>query len=178
MKTGIKLIDDLVGGISPDNKERVKISLARLFQDDAELYTTADIVLEDGTHVASAKRDIDPNDFSPRLRIMVPVEHYSKIEVVCDGNALDIHTETMPDGRYRMKRKLRGYTPAITEDEQTVEVKEFDSTKAFMEWIEKLPKDMVEAYRQIYYDRWNFGNGNQKDRIYYELLDEEYKGRE
>ena len=76
-----------------------------------------------------------------------------------------------------MKRTLRGFKPATVIEESEIKLREFETTKEFMNWIENMNTDGVEALRQIYYDRWCFDTASQKDRMYYELLEEETKIR-
>lgn len=133
----------------------------------------------DGTPVEPVEYLIDPNTFRPVVRITIPEEKFEDSVIICAANAVEIHTEPMPDGRYKVKRRLRGYKPTIVEDESVIEFKQFGSKKEFIKWMEELPtKDAVDVYRQIYFDRWNFDTGSSEDRFCYELLDEEFKGRE
>lgn len=185
MKTGVPFIDKLLKELDESDKSssHPEFTVLKWNSEDVPLTgnsmsTSGHLKGEDGTKLACFEKDINASTFEPRVRLMVPAETFGNLEVTCDGNALEIHTETNGDGRYTVKRKLRGFKPAIMEDEFEVKLPEIESTKEFIAWIEKLPKDMVEAYRQIYFDKWNFDTGNSKDKIYYELLDEEYKGRE
>lgn len=178
-KTGIDLIDRFLPKDDEGTPKKKLVSLLRIMDGDVEWPgKSGEVILDDGTQIATVHTDLDPKVFSAKLRLVIPAEQYQNLEVMCDGNALEITTEQLPDGRYIMRRKLRGYVPSIMEDEGTIELPEFDTTKDFLEWVEKQSTDMVEALRQIYYDRWNFDTGNQRDRMYYELLDEEKKGRQ
>lgn len=127
--------------------------------------------------VADLKVDLDANSMNVKYRLRVPNDKWDELEVVCTGNAMDVSTEPLSDGRYRVKRRLRGYKPAVVDEETILELPTFDSIKDFSAWVETLDTDAVEALRQIYYDRWNFEHGDIKDRLYYELLEEEKKGR-
>jgi hypothetical protein len=83
----------------------------------------------------------------------------------------------MSDGRYKVRKRVNGYKPAILDEEYVIELRKFDSTKDFWAWVETLDTDDIRAFRQIYYDKWNFDSGDEKDRMYYVLLDEELQGR-
>ena len=136
-----------------------------------------DIVV-DGKKLGELREtNIDPHTFEVKYRLTIHPEMWKHVEVVCDGNATEVQTEPLGDGRYRVKRRLAGYKPSMVDREDTIELREFESTKDFINWIETLSTDDVEALRQIYYDRWTFDTANQKDRMYYELLEEEKKGR-
>ena len=83
----------------------------------------------------------------------------------------------MDDGRYKVTKRVNGYKPAVLDEEYVIELPKYKTAKEFMAWVETLDVDDVRAFRQIYYDRWNFDSGDEKDRMYYALLDEELQGR-
>ena len=183
----MKFLDKLLGEdpprtttpAPPPRDEPEEITVGHLL--DGELnFGNKEGKLEDqhGRIVAKVEPVIDPNTFNAKLRLIVPPGQWEDVEVVCAGNATSVETEPLGDGRYRVKRKLRGFRPAMMDSEETIELREFETTKQFIEWIEGLDTDSVEALRQIYYDRWNFDTASQKDRMYYELLEEEKKGRQ
>jgi hypothetical protein len=136
----------------------------------------------DGKKIGSISSDIhtDPNtfDLSMFYRLKVAADQWENTTVVCDGNALDITIGTLPDGRYSVKRTVRAYRPATYVEDTVWELKEFETTKDFINYVENLDNDGVEILRQIYYDRWCFDTANQKDRMYFDLLEEEKKIRE
>ncbi len=132
----------------------------------------------EGELVAKAEAgDHDPGSFELNIRLVVPASMWHRVEVICEGNALDVDTSPMPCGRYNVRKRVNGYRPAVLDQEYVIELRKFDSTKEFMAWVETLDSDEIRALRQIYYDRWNFDSGDQKDRMYYALLEEELQGR-
>ena len=132
---------------------------------------------DDGNLVGDIQMRLLDDTLSPVWRLKIPENRWNKIDIVCDGNALDITTEPMSDDRYKVKRTLRGFKPTTVVEESELELREFGATKEFVNWIETLGTDEIEALRQIYYDRWCFDTASQRDRMYYELLEEEKKGR-
>jgi hypothetical protein len=116
-------------------------------------------------------------DFELHYKLRIPKETWERTTIVCDGNAVEVATELAPNGRYIVKRTLRGFKPTKVVEESEIKLREFSTIKEFMNWIENMDTDGVEALRQIYYDRWCFDTASQKDRMYYELLEEEKKGR-
>lgn len=129
--------------------------------------------------IGIVEEDIDHTnmDFTLVYRIRVPAESWNSTDIVCDGNAMDVTTSPLPDGRYKVKRTLRGYKPTTIVEESEISLQEHASTKDFVNWIETQDLDTIEALRQIYYDRWCFDTANQKDRMYYEILEEEKQGK-
>ena len=186
----MKFLDDLLAGDhpgpttpprDPDRSEIhvEEVSISSVASGDLDFGNSGGAIKDSqGQTVATIKPGFtDPNDFSISVRLVIPKSVWDRVEVVCDGNAVDVETEPAADGRYKVKRTLRGYKPAVFKKEETIELREFETTKQFIEWIETLDTDAVEALRQIYYDRWNFDTASQRDRMYYELLEEEKKGR-
>lgn len=131
----------------------------------------------DNVAVAEIDWDVEAGSFDLKYRLRIVPEAWDKTDIVCDGNAMDLTTEPLPDGRYKVKKTLRGYVPATVIEENEVSVHDHASTKDFVNWVEKQDYDTIEAYRQIYYDRWCFDSASQKDRMYYEILEEEKKGK-
>jgi hypothetical protein len=132
----------------------------------------------EGDVVAKAHAgDPDPGSFELNIRLVVPASMWHRVEVICEGNALDVDTSPMSDGRYKVRKRVNGYKPAILDEEYVIELRKFNSTKEFMAWIETLDTDDIRALLQIYYDKWNFDSGDEKDRMYYALLEEELQGR-
>ncbi len=122
-------------------------------------------------------KNVDPATFNVRYRLVINPEMWEHVEVVCGGNAAEVDIEPISEDRYRVKTKVAGYVPAWKDEEHELELPTFESTKEFINWIESLDTTSIEALRQIYYDRWTFDTGNQRDRMFYELLEEEKKGR-
>jgi len=120
--------------------------------------------------------DETSSDFDLRYRLRIHPDSWERIEVICDGNAMDVATALLPNGRYKVTRTLRGLKPTTVIEDSEVGLYDHASTKDFIKWVEKQDYDTIEAYRQIYYDRWCFDSGNRKDRMYYEILEEEKKG--
>lgn len=110
-------------------------------------------------------------------RLTIKERFWNNVTISCEGNAVEVETEPLSDGRYRVRKTVRAYKPAYVSEEETIELPKCESMKDFMSHVESLPTDMVKALRQIYYDKWNFDTGSTRDRMYYELLDEELKGR-
>ena len=131
----------------------------------------------DATPIGQVKVHTNPATFEAEIRLVISPEHWDRIEVVCAGNALDVDVEPLGEDRYKIERMVNGYKPATFKESEEFTLPQFESTKDFMQWIETLPKDMLSALKQIYFDRWNFGTGDRKDNIYYELVDEELQGR-
>lgn len=132
----------------------------------------------DGNVVANIEHGItDAATFEINVRLVINKDIWDRVEVVCEGNALDVDTSPMSDGRYKVRKRVNGYKPAVLDEEYVIELRKFDSTKDFWTWVETLDTDDIRALRQIYYDRWNFDSGDEKDRMYYALLDEELQGR-
>jgi hypothetical protein len=130
---------------------------------------------KDGSVVAQIDAELasGATDFELNFRLRVPKETWERTTIVCDGNAVEVATELAPNGRYIVKRTLRGFKPTKVVEESEIKLREFSTIKEFMNWIENMDNDGVEALRQIYYDRWCFDTASQKDRMYYELLEEE-----
>ena len=123
-------------------------------------------------------KDIDPTTFEASYRLVIDHRMWDQVEIVCDGKASEVDTAHIDGDRYRVKRRLHGFRPATVDEEHTIELREFQTTKEFIAWIETLDDDAVEALRQIYYDRWCFDSASQKDRRYYDILEEEKQGRQ
>ena len=121
--------------------------------------------------------DAGKTSFDLKYRLRVQAETWDRTDIVCDGNALDVSTTPLPDGRYTVKRILRGYEPVQIVEETEVHVYDHATTKDFMKWVEKQDFDTIEAFRQIYYDRWCFDTASHRDKMYYEILEEEKKGK-
>jgi hypothetical protein len=119
----------------------------------------------------------DGDTFEINVRLVIKKDIWERVEVVCEGNALDVDTSPMPDGRYKVRKRVNGYKPAVLDEEYVIELQKFNSAKEFMAWVETLDTDDIRALRQIYYDKWNFDSGDDKDRLYYALLDDELQGR-
>lgn len=128
-----------------------------------------------GKLIATIEADIDKSDgsFDLLYELRIPHETWERTTIVCDGNAVDVATDLAQDGRYIVRRTLRGFSPENVVEESEIELKEFANTKEFISYYTELEDDAIEALRQIYYDRWNFDTASQKDRTYYELLEEE-----
>ena len=172
----MKLFEDILGTKVDEDAEEVK--LGEIIDGELNFGDESGTVRDKSARpVAKLKTDLNPGSMDITHRLVIPVDMWDKVEVVCDGNAVEVTTEPAGEGRYRVKRKLRSYKPAVVENEETIELREFETTKQFIEWIESLGTDEVEALRQIYYDRWNFESNDTKTRMYYELLEEEKKGR-
>ena len=169
----MKWFDDLLEGKTPTGVDLEQIEEGDIILADKDGVVRA----PDASKLADLRADISPGALTVRYRLRVPHDRWDELEVVCTGNALDVSTEPMEDGRYKVNRRLRGYKPAVVDEETILELPSFESTKDFINWVETLDTDAVEALRQIYYDRWTFKTGEPKDRIYYELLEEEKKGR-
>ena len=133
----------------------------------------------DGELLAIPDMDWDSGkaSFDLKYRLRVQAKNWDRTDIVCDGNALDVTTTPLPDGRYIVKRTLRGYEPTQIVEETELTVFEHATTKDFMKWVETCDADTIEAFRQIYYDRWCFDTASQKDRMYYDILEEEKKGK-
>ena len=133
----------------------------------------------DGEVIAEASMDWDTanTSFDLKYRLRVQAKSWDRTDIVCDGNALDVTTTPLPDGRYTVKRILRGYEPAQIVEETEVSLYDHASTKDFIKWVETCDADTIEAFRQIYYDRWCFDTASHKDKMYYEILEEEKKGK-
>ena len=131
---------------------------------------------EHGRLLGKLSMDIS-GDLEPIWRLKIPASKWDRVDIICDGNALDVDTKSIGNDRYIVKRTVRGFKPVAVVVEDELELRKFGATKDFVNWIEGLDTDMVEALRQIYYDRWCFDTANQRDRMYYELLEEEKKGR-
>jgi hypothetical protein len=127
--------------------------------------------------VATITEIVEPYSWKVRYRISVQSSAWEDIEVVCDGNSTEVITEPMSDGKYKVRRKQHGYRPTIIELEDIVELQTFESTEQFVEWVETLSTDDVEAYRQIYYDLWTFDNNSVQNHTYHQILEEEKSGR-
>lgn len=170
----MKWFNKLVGEDFPDVADSNKVE-----EIDVSVEFTPDRDIHDarGRRVAKTSSVIDPTTFQTSIRLVIDTLMWPVVDVVCDGNAVEVITKPLGDGRYSVKRTVRGYKPATFEREDTLELREFDTTKQFIEWIESLSTDDVEALRQIYYDQWNFEDNSQKNHMYYELLEEEKSGR-
>jgi hypothetical protein len=132
----------------------------------------------EGNVVADIEHGIaDASTFEINVRLVIKEDIWDRVEVVCGGNALDVDTSPMPDGRYKVRKRVNGYKPAVLDEEYVIELRKFNSAKEFMAWVETLDTDNIRALRQIYYDKWNFDSGDDKDRLYYALLDDELQGR-
>lgn len=133
----------------------------------------------DGELLATTDTDWDTSqtDFDLKYRLRVQAKSWDRTDIVCDGNALDVTTTPLSDGRYTVKRILRGYAPTTIVEETEVSLYEHASIKDFMKWVEKQDYDTIEAFRQIYYDRWCFDTASHRDKTYYEILEDEKKGK-
>jgi len=137
-----------------------------------------DLTNAEGEPVATIEPGfVDRETFEINVRLVVKRDIWDRVEVVCEGNAIDVDTSPMDDGRYKVTKRVNGYKPAVLDEEYVIELPKYKTAKEFMAWVETLDVDDVRAFRQIYYDRWNFDSGDEKDRMYYALLDEELQGR-
>jgi hypothetical protein len=171
-----KWFEELTNAFDDDPKE---LSIGNILDGEISFENGGKGVIEDNAEekIAQLEMDLSADDFSPSWRLMIPAERWEQVEIVCDGNALDVDTEPMPDGRYKVKRTIRGFRPMTVVEESVLELPTFATTREFIAWIETLDTDAIEALRQIYYDRWNFNTASQRDRMYFTLLDEEKQGR-
>ena len=180
----IKWIDDFLNGRQPEDVPLPEeeptgveeISLAEVF-DGAKLGQTVDSA--DGTTLAKVElASTDPTDFSIRWRLRIPSDIWKSLDVICDGKAVELTTAPLSDNRYKISKTVRGYTPSVVDEEEILELRTFPKTKHFLLWVDSLTPESVEAYRQIYFDRWCFDTASHKDRMYFELLDEEFQSKE
>lgn len=174
----MKFIDDILHTATEQVKRQVEeVTMEKILDGDIT-FAEKDGTIQDaeGRVIAHLSMDLD-KDFSPRWKLRVPTDKWEHIQIVCDGNAMDLNTAPLSDGRYIVRRTLRGFQPTTVVEETELELPEFETTKEFLNWIESQTTDTIEALRQIYYDRWNFDTASQRDRMYYELLEEEKKGR-
>ncbi len=175
----LKWLDDLLH--KPGDRQTIEfkedISLEEVIDSIGISSNTENGIVHDKNGSVVARVDAELNasatDFELHYKLRVPEETWERTKIVCDGNAVEVSTELAPDGRYIVKRTLRGFKPATVIEESEIKLREFASTKEFMNYYENLDNDGVEALRQIYYDRWCFDTASQKDRMYYELLEEE-----
>lgn len=174
----VKWFDDILLVVDP-HAETTEISISDLLGGGNGLDAT---IVNDGNTVGEISSDMitDPNtlDFSMRYRLKIAAEHWENTEVVCEGNALDITIGTAGENRYKVTRTVRAFRPAAFVEETEWELTEFNTTKEFVNYVNNLDNDGVEILRQIYYDRWCFDSSSQKDRRYYDILEEEKKERE
>ena len=174
----MKFFDDIIKNIQGEADSSLKPKNVIVNENSVRMLTSGGELCDDeGTNVGRISMDLSTEDFAPKWRLRIPADRWSNTEVVSDGNSVDVLTTPMPDGRYKVKYTRRGFKPAMIVEEEELKLREFATTREFIDWIESQSTDTVEALRQIYYDRWNFDTGNQSDRMYYELLDEEKKGR-
>ena len=137
-------------------------------------------IIRDGKTIASATvQSMDPNTFEvAKWKLSIPAEFWDKVEIECVGNAIEVTTTPLPNDRYKVEKVVRGYTPGHAKKEEVIEMQDFESMKDFVAWAEGLNPDDLEAYRQIYYDRWNFETGDENARMYFQLLEDEKRTRE
>jgi hypothetical protein len=152
-----------------------EVSLAGVFKDTT---MGQSVTSADGTTLAKIEvASTDPNDFSIRWRLRIPSDIWESLDVICDGKAVELTTAPLSDNRYKISKTVRGYTPSVVDEEEILELRTFPRTKHFLLWVDSLTPEAVEAYRQIYFDRWCFDTASHKDRMYFELLDEELKSK-
>jgi len=174
----MKWIDKLLTPIDAQTKIE-HLSVGDALEGDGISPKSSPVVNGAGDAVAEADIawDSGQSSFDLKYRLRVLPESWDKVDIVCDGNALDVTTTPLDNGRYIVKRTLRGYEPAQIIEESEVQVYDHATTKDFMKWVEKQDYDTIEAFRQIYYDRWCFDTASHKDKMYYEILEEEKKGK-
>lgn len=173
----MKWLDELLTPIGAETViENIEVPLSFA---DARINTESPIENAAGDTVAVTDTTLDASssDFELKYRLRIQSESWDRTAIVCDGNALDVTTTPLPDGRYTVKRILRGYEPAQIVEETEVHVYDHATTKDFMKWVETCDADTIEAFRQIYYDRWCFDTASHRDKMYYEILEEEKKGK-
>ena len=182
----LKWLDDILHKdpeAGPTAHEEEEISLEKIIDGIGVLHPDSDnnlAVDKKGNKVGHVTVEIgvdNGTNFALQYKLRIPEETWERTKIVCDGNAVEVSTQLASDGRYIVKRTLRGFKPTTVVEESEIKLREFSSTKEFMNWIENIDTDGVEALRQIYYDRWCFDTASQKDRMYYELLEEEKQGR-
>ncbi len=174
----MRFFDDLLRTATEQKKLGPKeISVGKILDGDVTFANThGEIQDENGRLLGKLRMDIS-DSLEPIWRLKIPASKWDRVDIICDGNALDLDTQSIGNDRYIVKRTVRGFKPMAVVVESELELRKFEATKDFVNWIEGLDTDMVEALRQIYYDRWCFETANQRDRMYYELLEEEKKGR-
>lgn len=177
----LKWLDELLdsGGPKPEPEDE-DISLEKIT--DMGITPSSDkgaVWDKNGKLVANVDSEIraGQEDYEMAYKLRVPVDAWERTTVVCDGNAVEIATELAPNGRYIVKRTLRGFKPTMVVEESEIKLRDFETIREFMEWIATQDDDVIEAMRQIYYDQWCFDTGSRKDKMYYELLEEEKKIR-
>jgi len=132
----------------------------------------------DGTVLAKSEiATVNTDNFDIRWRLRIPADVWEYLVLVCDGKSIELTTTPLSDNRYKISKTVRGYTLNVVEEEEILELREFPSTRVFLVWVEQLTPEQVEAYRQIYFDRWCFDTASHKDRMYFELLDEELQSK-
>jgi len=171
-----EFLDDL---LDPDEDNPSESEPETISPSNALYGEDKDYIDKNGNIVATIEAgSLDPMTLDTKYRLVIPVEYWAVTDVICDGNAVEVTTEKLSDSRYKVKKAVRGYSPMVVEQEETLEPKYFDSVREFYDWMEKLSPDLIDAYHQIYYDRWCFDTANKKDQIYYQLLEDAKNSRE
>jgi len=160
-----------------NRKTAEEIKASNMFDD--MIGSNGKITASDGTLIGSVSvEETCPHTFSvSKWKIKIPGDVWDKIEFECEGNAVEVTTSPLPDDRYKVEKVVRGFKPDLVREEESITLKKFDNMKEFMKWAEKLDTDTLEAYRQIYYDRWCFHTGNEDDQMHYRLLEDEKNTR-
>ena len=81
------------------------------------------------------------------------------------------------DGEFKVFRIIEKMVPKKVKEEMKFEPFGGNDFGEFLEWMNKLSNDELEAAHQIYYDIWNFKSGDSDDKARFELIEGEQKRR-
>jgi len=81
------------------------------------------------------------------------------------------------DGEFKVFRIIEKMVPKKVKEEMKFKPFGGNDFGEFLEWMNELSNDELEAARQIYYDIWNFKSGDSDDKARFELIEGEQKGR-
>lgn len=130
-----------------------------------------DIVFNDGNEEIAR---IQHEDYKPTR---ITLDETACADTVIEGKGvLDVDVERVPDG-YKVKKRVRRWVPQDVEIEEDFEMGPSETITAFYTWATQLDTPDLEAAVQVYYDIWNFENGNTTHQMRYTMLKELLDGR-
>jgi len=132
-----------------------------------------DIVFNNGNQEIAR---IEHKDYKP-TRITLNEEVCANTTIQSQ-QAIDVKAEKIPGG-YKIIKKMRRWIPQDVDVEEEFCQGPQNTITEFHQWVVNLDNDDLEAAIQVYYDRWNFENGDTMDHMRYLMLVEEreFRGR-
>lgn len=103
----------------------------------------------------------------------IVLDHDQCKDAIIEGDTtLDVEVIKTDTG-YKVKKTVQRWIPETVEvEEDFKDVIDDDNLTVFYMWAQGLSNDDLDAAVQVYYDRWNFENGNVNIRMRYIMLTE------